>query len=65
MTIIYTGGLAWLDHYMERAGKTTFLRAGPADQKAPDQIPYRQNSTPDLTAGIRFFGRGAYPVFIR
>jgi hypothetical protein len=56
MAAIYTGGLAWLDHYMERTVKTTFLGAGPDDQKALlDQIAYRQNSTPELAAGIRFF----------
>ena len=56
MAAIYTGGLAWLDHSMERAGKTTFLGAGPADQKALlDQIAHSRNSTPELAAGIRFF----------
>jgi hypothetical protein len=56
MAAIYTGGLAWLDHHMERTVKTTFLGAGPVDQKAfLDQIAYRQNSTPELAAGIRFF----------
>lgn len=56
MAAIYTGGLAWLDSYMERTVKTTFLEAGRADQNALlDQIAYRRNSTPDLAAGIRFF----------
>ena len=57
MAAIYTGGLAWLDHYMDRSVKTSFLEAAPGDQKALlDQIAYRRNSTPDLAAGIRFFG---------
>ena len=56
MAAIYTGGLAWLDYYMERTVKTTFLEAGRADQNVLlDQIAYRRNSTPDLAAGIRFF----------
>src|SRR5215467_5974062 len=53
LAAIYTGGLAWLDHYMERATKTTFLGAQPADQTALlDQIAYRRNNTPELAAGI-------------
>ena len=56
MAAIYTGGLAWLDHYMERRVKTSFLEAAPADQAALlDQIAYRRNSTRDVAAGIRFF----------
>lgn len=56
LAAIYTGGIAWLDHYMERTGKATFLEAGRADQNALlDQIAYRRNSTPDRAAGIRFF----------
>ena len=56
LAAIYTGGLAWLDHYMERTVKTTFLGARPSDQAALlDQIAYRRNSSPELAAGIRFF----------
>lgn len=56
MAAIYTGGLAWLDHAMERAGKSTFVAAQPADQTALlDKIAYRHNRTPELAAGIRFF----------
>jgi hypothetical protein len=56
MAAIYTGGFAWLDHYMQRTVKASFLEAGPADQVALlDQIAYRRNRTPDLAAGIRFF----------
>jgi hypothetical protein len=56
LAAIYTGGLAWLDHYMEPTIKTTFLEAGRADQTALlDRIAYRRNSSPELAAGIRFF----------
>jgi gluconate 2-dehydrogenase gamma chain len=56
MAAIYTGGLAWLDYYMERTVNATFLEASRADQNALlDQIAYRRNGTPDLAAGIRFF----------
>ena len=56
LAAIYTGGLAWLDHHMERAQKTSFLDAHPQDQNALlDQIAYRQNSTPERAAGIHFF----------
>jgi len=56
MLAIYTGGLAWLDHAMDRQYNATFLAAKPADQKAMlDKISYRRNSTPDLAAGIHFF----------
>src|SRR5215475_1401091 len=34
MAAIYTGGLAWLDHAMERALNATFLTASRADQVA-------------------------------
>ena len=56
MAAIYTGGLAWLDHAMERAVNAIFLAAKPADQAALlDQIAFRRNATPELAAGIRFF----------
>jgi hypothetical protein len=56
MAAIYTGGLAWLDHAIERALNTTFLAAQPADRKALlDKIAYRRNATPELAAGMRFF----------
>src|SRR5438067_1903181 len=56
MAAIYTGGLAWLDHAMQRAVNATFRAAGPADQTGLlDKIAWRRNSTPELAAGIRFF----------
>jgi hypothetical protein len=56
MAAIYTGGLAWLDHYNAGTVKTTFLEAAPVDQTALlDQIAYAQNNTAELSAGIRFF----------
>jgi hypothetical protein len=55
LAALYTGGLAWLDHHMERTVKMTFVEAAGADQNALlDQIAYRRNSTPELAAGIRF-----------
>ncbi|HLK49827.1 MAG TPA: gluconate 2-dehydrogenase subunit 3 family protein [Bryobacteraceae bacterium] len=56
MAAVYTGGLAWLDHAMERSARTNFLAAKPADQTALlDRIAYRRNTTPELAAGIGFF----------
>jgi hypothetical protein len=56
MAAIYTGGLAWLDHTMERTVDATFLTASPSDQVALlDTIAYRDNAAPELAAGIRFF----------
>jgi gluconate 2-dehydrogenase gamma chain len=56
MAAIYTGGLAWLDHAVEREFNATFLSAKPAEQIAMlDKIAYRRNDTPELAAGIRFF----------
>jgi hypothetical protein len=56
MAAIYTGGLAWLDHYLARTASNSFLEATPADQTALlDQIAYARNRTAELSAGIRFF----------
>ncbi|PWU12338.1 MAG: hypothetical protein C5B51_00765 [Terriglobia bacterium] len=56
LAAIYTGGLAWLDHAMEREFHATFLAAKPQEQHALlDRIAYRRHETPDLAAGIRFF----------
>lgn len=56
MAAIYTGGLAWIDHAMERGDNATFLAARAEDQKGLlDQIAYRRNATPELAAGVRFF----------
>jgi gluconate 2-dehydrogenase gamma chain len=56
MAYIYTGGIAWLDHTMQRTVNATFLAARPDDRTALlDQIAYRRNATPELAAGIRFF----------
>ena len=56
MAAIYTGGLAWLDHYIGRTTGTTFLEAGPGGLTALlDQIAYQRNSTAELSAGIHFF----------
>jgi len=56
MAGIYTGGLAWLDHAVQRTANTTFLAARPADQSALlDKIAYRRNATPEWAPGVRFF----------
>jgi gluconate 2-dehydrogenase gamma chain len=53
---IYTGGIAWLDHAMNRRYSSSFLAAAPEQQTAMlDLIAYRKNSTPDLAPGIQFF----------
>jgi gluconate 2-dehydrogenase gamma chain len=56
MAFIYTGGIAWLDQAMQRAANAAFLAAAQDDQKALlDKVAYRENATPDLAAGVRFF----------
>jgi gluconate 2-dehydrogenase gamma chain len=53
---IYTGGLAWLDHEMERRASARFLDASADRQTALlEQIAYRKNDSPALGPGIRFF----------
>jgi hypothetical protein len=53
---IYTGGIAWLDFWMQRNHATDFLSAPPAQQTALlDLIAYRRNESPELGPGIRFF----------
>jgi len=53
---IFTGGIAWLDHEMERRYSKDFLGAQPAQQiEMLDLIAYRKNDSPELGAGIRFF----------
>jgi hypothetical protein len=56
LAVIFTGGLAWLDHEMQSRHSRTFVAAAPAEQSALlDLIAYRKNETPELAAGIRFF----------
>src|SRR5215472_10853052 len=51
MAVIYTGGLAWLDHVTKSAVNATFLAARPADQTALlDKIAYRRNTAPELAS---------------
>jgi gluconate 2-dehydrogenase gamma chain len=57
MKIIFTGGLAWLDGAMRRRtdGKN-FVDASPDQQKSMlDLIAFRENDSPELGPGIRFF----------
>lgn len=57
MKVIFTGGLAWLDDAMrKRADGLDFLHASHEQQKALlDVIAYRENDSPQLGPGIRFF----------
>ena len=52
----WTGGLAWMDRWMERQNKVAFSAATPAQQTALlDIIAYRKNATGDNAPGVRFF----------
>jgi gluconate 2-dehydrogenase gamma chain len=53
---IYTGGLAWLDHQMNKTYSATFIGAAPEQQTAMlDLIAYRKNTSPELGPGVQFF----------
>ena len=56
LAVIYTGGLAWLDHEMMKRYSASFVAATPDQQTAMlDLIAYRKNDSPELGPGIRFF----------
>ncbi len=57
MKVIFTGGLAWLDDAMrKRADGQDFVHASKDHQKALlDLIAFRDNNSPELGPGIRFF----------
>jgi gluconate 2-dehydrogenase gamma chain len=56
LAAIYTGGLAWLDHESERRSVAVFVDAKPQEQTALlELIAYRENDSPELGPGIRFF----------
>lgn len=53
---IYTGGIAWLDHAMQRRDAKDFVTADTEKQTALlDLIAYRKNESPELGPGIKFF----------
>jgi gluconate 2-dehydrogenase gamma chain len=53
---IYSGGIAWLDHAMQRRGAANFVDATAEQQIAIlDLIAYRKNESPELGPGIKFF----------
>ena len=53
---IYSGGLAWLDHQMNKSYSATFIAASPEQQTAMlDLIAYRKNTSPELGPGVVFF----------
>jgi hypothetical protein len=52
----YTGGLAWMNHWMRTKHGVEFVAAGEAQRKdLLDRIAYRKNMTPELAPGIEFF----------
>ncbi len=56
LAAIYSGGLAWLDHESERRSGAAFVAAKPQEQTALlELIAYRENESPALGPGIRFF----------
>ncbi len=56
LAAIYTGGLAWLDHEMNKRYGANFPAAKPEQQTAMlDLIAYRKNNSPELGPGIQFF----------
>jgi hypothetical protein len=53
---IYTGGLAWLDHQMNKSYSASFIDATKEQQTGMlDLIAYRKNDSPELGPGIHFF----------
>jgi len=53
---IFTGGMAWLDHDMQRRYAADFLDAKPEQQTAMlDLIGIEKNAAPENAAGIHFF----------
>lgn len=53
---IFTGGLFWMDNYMQSKYNTTFLQAKKAEQIALlDNIAYRKLSSPEFAPGQKFF----------
>ncbi len=54
---IFTGGMAWVDHEMQRRYGADFLGAKPEQQAAMlDLIGVQKNAAPENAAGIHFFG---------
>jgi len=53
---IFTGGMSWLDHEMQRRYGADFLDAKPEQQTAMlDLIAIEKNATPENEPGIHFF----------
>ena len=53
---IFTGGMAWVDHDMQRRYGADFLDAKPEQQTAMlDLIGIQKNAAPENEAGIHFF----------
>ncbi len=57
LTDIYTGGIAWLNHYSLAHFGNPFASAKVAQQtELLDRIAYQKNASPELSPGIQFFG---------
>jgi hypothetical protein len=55
---IFTGGMAWLDHDMQRSYGADFVDAKPEQQTAMlDLIGIEKNAVPENEAGVHFFNR--------
>jgi gluconate 2-dehydrogenase gamma chain len=53
---IFTGGLGWIDHEMQRRYAAGFVEASPEQQTALlDLIAGAKNDKPEIAPGIRFF----------
>jgi hypothetical protein len=53
---IYTGGILWLDGYVQKKHGKSFVEATAEQQTTVlDVISFRKNSSPETAPGIRFF----------
>lgn len=56
LAAIYMGGIAWLDHQMNKRYSATFVSATQQQQIAMlDLIAFQKNESPELNPGIAFF----------
>jgi len=53
---IFTGGLLWMDQYMQRKHRSSWVGSTSEQQRALlDLIAYKKNQTDELAPGVRFF----------
>jgi gluconate 2-dehydrogenase gamma chain len=56
MAAIFNGGLAWLDHYMQKKYAADFLSARPAQRtELLDKLAWKKNSTAETAPGEPFW----------